>query len=191
MPRDTLTDRERKRLDRFEKMQQNRRGRSSPAVMPSKLARTAAFAPRKKNLVTDSNFKRVYEFRPHTVVEVSGRELGTQHRDALYALFKLRAKRTEEPNPLYNPNISAVGLKAPKPTLIYYHTITTWRDILKATGRSAHVNNLGTVLRTLGSFAQRYVKRHGLAQSFQAEFGDCPSMVRKNICSAPDPGRGR
>ena len=92
MPRDTLTDRERKRLDRFEKMQQNRRGRSSPAVMPSKLARTAAFAPRKKNLVTDSNFKRVYEFRPHTVVEVSGRELGTQHRDALYALFKLRAK---------------------------------------------------------------------------------------------------
>jgi hypothetical protein len=61
MPRDTLTDRERKRLDRFEKMQQNRRGRSSPAVMPSKLARTAAFAPRKKNLVTDSNFKRVYE----------------------------------------------------------------------------------------------------------------------------------
>jgi hypothetical protein len=148
MPRDTLTDRERKRLDRFEKMQQNRRGRSSPAVMPSKLARTAAFAPRKKNLVTDSNFKRVYEFRPHTVVEVSGRELGTQHRDALYALFKLRAKRTEEPNPLYNPNISAVGLKAPKPTLIYYHTITTWREILKATGRSAHVNNLGTVLRT-------------------------------------------
>ena len=148
MPRDTLTDRERKRLDRFEKMQQNRRGRSSPAVMPSKLARTAAFAPRKKNLVTDSDFKRVYEFRPHTVVEVSGRELGTQHRDALYALFKLRAKRTEEPNPLYNPNISAVGLKAPKPTLIYYHTITTWRDILKATGRSAHVNNLGTVLRT-------------------------------------------
>jgi len=66
----------------------------------------------------------------------------------LYALFKLRAKRTEEPNPLYNPNISQVGLKAPKPTLVYYHTITTWREILKASGRSAHVNNLGTVLRT-------------------------------------------
>src|SRR4051812_3165703 len=48
-----------------------------------------------------------------------------------------------------------------------------------------------TIWGSWGSFAQRYVKRHGLVQPFQAEFGGCPSMVRENTCSAPDPGRGR
>jgi hypothetical protein len=63
-----LSEVERKRLERFERSRANRRGRKAPAVMPSRLARTSAFAPRKKGLVTDSTFQRLYIVRPHTVV---------------------------------------------------------------------------------------------------------------------------
>jgi len=134
-----LTDAERRRLARFEASKANRRGRKAPAVMPSRLARTSAFAPRKKGLVTDSAFQRLYVVRPHTVVEVRGRELGSQHRDALYALFRLRAKRSEASQPLPR--------EPGAPALAYYHTEATWRDLLSATGRTPHVNNLGTLLR--------------------------------------------
>ena len=132
-----LSEAEQKRLVRFERSKANRRGRKAPAVMPSRLARTSAFAPRKKGLITDSAFQRLYVVRPHTVVEVRGRELGSQHRDALYALFRLRAKRTEAPDPQ----------RPDGPKLTYYNTEATWRDLLAATGRTAHVNNLGTMLR--------------------------------------------
>lgn len=132
-----LSEAERRRLERFERSKANRRGRKAPAVMPSRLARTSAFAPRKKGLITDSTFQRLYVVRPHTVVEVRGRELGSQHRDALYALFRLRAKRSEVPI-LREPGL---------PTLAYYNTEATWRELLSATGRTPHVNNLGTLLR--------------------------------------------
>ena len=132
-----LSEAEQKRLARFERSKANRRGRKAPAVMPSRLARTSAFAPRKKGLITDSAFQRLYVVRPHTIVEVRGRELGSQHRDALYALFRLRAKRSEAPDPQ----------RPGGPKLAYYNTETTWRDLLTATGRTAHVNNLGTMLR--------------------------------------------
>lgn len=130
-----LSEVEKRRLERFERSKANRRGRKAPAVMPSRLARTSAFAPRRKGLITDSTFQRLYIVRPHTVVEVRGRELGSQHRDALYALFRQRAKRTETPP---QPGARSLAL---------YHTETTWRDLLTATGRTAHVNNLGTLLR--------------------------------------------
>ena len=143
-----LSEAERKRLERFERMRQNRRGRRNPAIVPSKLARTSAFAPRKKGLVTDSSFVRVYAVKPHAVVEVRGRELGSQHRDALYALFRLRARRTEVTNPEYDPSIP-VTMTSPRPRLIYWHTEATWRQLLQATGRTCHVNNLATLLRVL------------------------------------------
>lgn len=175
--KDGLTEAERKRLERFEKMQKNRRGRSSPAVMPSKLARTSAFAPRKKGLVTDSTFQRVYVVRPHTVVEVRGRELGSQHRDALYALFRLRARRTDEPNPLWNPNIT--GPDAPKPRLVYYHTETTWREILRSTGRTTHVNNLGTVLRVFEEM------RTVTFRVFKGDFDQYEAAAKRGRLSGP------
>lgn len=143
-----LSEAERKRLERFERMKQNRRGRRNPAVVPSKLARTSAFAPRKKGLVTDSSFVRIYAVKPHAVVEVRGRELGSQHRDALYALFRLRARRTEVANPDYDPSIP-ISMASPRPRLIYWHTEATWRQLLQATGRTCHVNNLATLLRVL------------------------------------------
>jgi len=38
-----------------------------------------------------------------------------------------------------------------------------------------------------GAFAQRYVKRHELAQPFQADFEGLSGYVRGNIGSAPSP----
>ena len=127
---------EKRRLERFARSKANRRGRKAPVVMPSRLARTSAFAPRRKGLITDSAFQRLYVVRPHTVVEVRGRELGSQHRDALYALFRMRAQRSAAP---LQPGVPS--------GLALYHTETTWRELLTATGRTAHVNNLGTLLR--------------------------------------------
>jgi len=70
-------------------MQRNRRGRAHPANVPAKLTRTSAFAPKRRGLITDSSFRRVYLVPKQSVIEVSGRELGSQHRDAMYALFRV------------------------------------------------------------------------------------------------------
>lgn len=166
----TLSDAERRRLERFERSQANRRGRRAPAVMPSRLARTSAFAPRKKGLITDSAFQRLYVVRPHTVVEVRGRELGSQHRDALYCLFRMRARRIDGPPP---PPGSPPG----SPRLAYYHTEATWRDLLAATGRTAHVNNLGTLLRVfeeLRSVSFRFFQGDFAAYEAAAAHGRLP-----------------
>lgn len=142
-----LTDAERARLERFERTRGNRRGRKNPTVMPSRLARTSAFAPRRQKLSTEGDFQRVYVVKPHTVVLVSGRELGSQHRDALYAIFRVRARRISEINPHHKPGTPTDPITGPA-RLVYYLTETTWRDLLQATGRTAHVNNLGTLLRS-------------------------------------------
>jgi hypothetical protein len=142
-----LTDSERARLERFERARENRRGRKNPAVMPGRLARTSAFAPRRQKLSTDADFERVYVVKPHTVVQVSGRELGSQHRDALYAIFRVRARRISEPNPHHRAGTSSNPITGPA-RLVYYLTETTWRELLQATGRTPHVNNLGTLLRS-------------------------------------------
>lgn len=140
-----LTDAERERLARFKRTNENRRGRSRPSVLPSRLARTSAFAPRRQKLSVNADFDRVYVVRPHTVVQVSGRELGTQHRDALYAIFRVRARRTSEANSLYEPGSTSPVTANPR--VVYYVAETTWRELLSVTGRAQHVNNLGTMLR--------------------------------------------
>ena len=130
-----LSDAEQARLERLARTRRNVRGRRMPAVLPSKLARTSAFVPRRHGLLTDASFVRVYVVRPHAVVEVRGRELGTRHRDALVALFRLRARRFE--------TIAAGG----RIGAAVYRTDTTWREILTASGLTAHVNNLLVALR--------------------------------------------
>ena len=140
-----LSEAEEKRLRRFRRSMENRRGRSNPAIVPNKLARTSAFAPRRHNLSSDGSFESVYIVRPHTVVHVHGRELGSQHRDAIYAIFRCRARKVSEPNLAYVP-----GSKDPLtacPRIEYYYTQTTWRELLLTTGRTTHVNNLGSLLR--------------------------------------------
>jgi hypothetical protein len=140
-----LSETEEKRLRRFRRSTENRRGRTNPAIVPSKLARTSAFVPRRHGLSADGGFESVYVVRPHTVVHVHGRELGSQHRDAIYAIFRSRARKVSEPNIAY-----VLGSKDPLtafPRVDYYYAQTTWRDLLLTTGRTAHVNNLGSLLR--------------------------------------------
>lgn len=143
-----LTEEELARLERKKRSIQNRRGRKQPSVMPDRLARTAAFAPRRQGLITDSNFVRVYEVPGYSVVEVRGRELGSQHRDMIYALFRLPRTRITIPNPLYRPG----SLQMPSNS--FYETRTTWREILKVTGRTQHVNNLLSTLTVFQEIQQ-------------------------------------
>ena len=141
-----LSESEKARLQRFRRTLDNRRGRQNPAVLPGRLARTSAFAPRRHKLSTDVQFQRTYVVKPHTVIQVSGRELGSQHRDALYAIFRVRARRISEMNPHY---VAGTFDPITGPLrLVYYLTETTWRELLQATGRTPHVNNLGTLLRS-------------------------------------------
>jgi hypothetical protein len=146
--RTVLTETEKARLQRFERTRQNRRGRSKPAVVPADLARTSAFSPRRRGLVDDRNFQRVYVVPPFSVVEVTGRELGSQHRDALYALFRVRANRIEIASPTQEPNVRLDDLRITRFTKVIYETECTWRTLLRAMGRTEHVNNLGTLLKT-------------------------------------------
>jgi len=97
-----LSAAEKKRLERVG----NRRGRNRPSKVPARLARTSAFAPKRRGLITDSSFERLYIVRGHSVVRVSGRELGSQHRDALYAVFRLghESEMVKDPS-------AAVGLR--------------------------------------------------------------------------------
>jgi hypothetical protein len=140
-----LSPKEEKRLDRLRKTRENARGRKTPATVPIRLTRTSAFAPRNRDLITDSNFRRRYVVPHHSVIEVSGRELGTQHRDALYALFRLPRTKFRRRNPDVPSNVTITG----KPSHIdCYEVNTTWRHLLEVQGRQHHVNNLLTLIRT-------------------------------------------
>ena len=143
-----LTPEEQQRLARRERTLKHRRGRRNPAVMPDRLARTSAFVPRRSNLNTDSNFTRVYEVPGYSVVEVRGRELGSQHRDAIYALFRLKREKVSIPNPDYRPGT----FKSPVRT--YYETRTTWRELIRVMNRTEHVNNLLSLKDTFQEIQQ-------------------------------------
>lgn len=132
-----LTPEEQKRLERRrQRTLENQRGRKNPSRLPAKLARTSAFAPRRQGLITDSNFVRMYEVPGYSVVEVRGRELGSQHRDAIYAVFRLKGEKIKVDNPNYRPRTFTL------PFELFYETRTTWRELLKAMGRTQHVNNV-------------------------------------------------
>ena len=149
-----LTPEEQQRLARRERTLKNRRGRRNPAVMPDRLARTSAFVPRKVNLSTDSNFTRVYEVPGYSVVEVRGRELGSQHRDAIYALFRLKRDKVSMPNPDYRPGTFI------SPMRTYYETRTSWRELIRVMGRTEHVNNLLSLVHVFQEIQQVSVLIH-------------------------------
>lgn len=153
-PTRPFTPEEEQRLARKERTLKNRRGRRNPSTMPQHLARTSAFVPRKKDLITDSNFVRVYEVPGYSVVEVKGRELGSQHRDAIYALFRLPREKVKIDNPAYRS-----GAFLP-PILWYYQTRTTWRTLIKAMGRTEHVNNLLSLVHVFQEIQQVSVLIH-------------------------------
>lgn len=131
-----LTEAEVKRLERFARGKKNRRGRKWPSSIPARLARTAAFAPKRRGLITDSGFVRLYVVPGHSAVKVSGRELGSQHRDAIYAVFRL---------PRETVTIEGVSKNPFLRFRVEHQTVTTWRELLEAMGRKAHVNNAMTL----------------------------------------------
>jgi hypothetical protein len=143
-----LTEEQLKLLERVERSKQNRRSRRKPAVMPDRLARTSAFTPRRQGLITDSDFVRIYEVPGYSVIEVRGRELGSQHRDAIYGLFRLPREKISVPNPEYRQGALAT------PSVVFYETRTTWRQLLRAMGRIEHVNNLLTLMHVLSEVRQ-------------------------------------
>ncbi|PHS69448.1 MAG: hypothetical protein COB22_08775 [Cycloclasticus sp.] len=146
VPKRRLTPREEARLQRAKRSHENKRGRKKPAKLPSQLSRTAAFAPKRQGLITDSNFSRTYTVSGPggSVINVEGRELGSQHRDALYALFRFKAVRVVATNPHYDP-MGRHTLNNPR-QIVHYEVMTSWRDILIATDKTQHANNLLTAL---------------------------------------------
>lgn len=149
-----MTPAELKRIERKQRTLQNMRGRKNPSVVPDRLARTSAFAPRRQGLITDSNFSQVYEVPGYSVVEVKGRELGSQHRDAIYALFRIRPVKVTIDNPDYRPRTFI------PPMLSYYETTTTWRALLKAMGKVQHVNTLLNLMTIFQEIQQVSVIMH-------------------------------
>lgn len=125
-----LSDAEKKRLERVG----SRRGRNNPSKVPARLVRTSAFAPKRRGLITDSSFERLYVVRGQSVVRVSGRELGSQHRDALYAVFRLGHKMEG-----IQDASAAVGYRR------VMKVETTWRELLKCMGLTQHVNNIAAL----------------------------------------------
>src|SRR3954469_5446085 len=140
-----LSDAEIRRLERLERTRANKRGRKNPAAVPARLARTSAFAPKRRNLITDSKFRRTYIVPGHSYIEVAGRELGSQHRDALYAVFRLKPRRVQLPNPDFNARLPEYHPGNGR-TLAIYETQTTWRELVRTLGLSEHPNNLLTLL---------------------------------------------
>lgn len=119
-----------------------RRGRRNPAKVPARLTRTAAFAPKRQGLITDSKFKRLYIVPGHSVIQVSGRELGSQHRDALYAVFRLDRKETFIVDPESTWRRRGFASSA------------SWRELLRLMGVSEHTNNVATLVFTFEEIKQ-------------------------------------
>ncbi len=135
----SLSEVEVKRLQRFERGRQNRRQRRCPATIPARLARTAAFAPKRRGLITDSGFERLYVVPGHSAVKVAGRELGSQHRDAIYAVFRLPRETVRLEGNSKSPWLNF---------RTEHQTMTTWRELLDIMGRKHHPNNLMTLRET-------------------------------------------
>ncbi len=140
-----LSEADKKRLDRVGK----RRGRNKPSKVPARLVRTSAFAPKTRGLITDSAFERLYIVPGHSVVRVSGRELGSQHRDALYAVFRMPHKEAT-----VKDGRGPVGYSREM------YVDTTWRHMLLAMGNQPHANNVATLKYVLEEIKKVVVTVH-------------------------------
>jgi hypothetical protein len=176
-PPQNLTPEERKRYERLQRTRRNFRGRVNPATMPDRLTRTSAFAPRRGGLVTDSNFTRVYEVPGYSVVEVRGRELGSQHRDALVAAFRLPREKMVMPNPDYRPGTLTVA------GLVHYQAVTTWREILMKMGRTQHINNMITLAGVLQEIQQVVILVHEGRSMAQIEADQKKNRTRSMLAN--------
>lgn len=132
-------------IARIERIKKRRKGRQNPAKVPARLTRTSAFAAKRRGLITDSTFEKLYLVPGHSVVRVKGRELGTQHRDAIYAIFRLPSERVT------SKREGQTGFAA---YMTMYEVRTTWRDILQAMRLTFHANNITELHFTLEEIKQ-------------------------------------
>ncbi|WP_298954334.1 hypothetical protein [uncultured Methylobacterium sp.] len=147
-----LTEAEKKRLARDERTRRNRRGRTNPSAVPARLTRTSAFSPRRFGLV-DRAIERIFHVPGHSVVVVKGGELGSQHRDMIYALFRMKNKITSYRT--RNPDAPSNGTTDGVPSHIdVVESIVSWRDLLRTMGKTEHVNNLLTAKNVMEDLRQ-------------------------------------
>ena len=133
-----LSPKQKLRIERLK----NRKGRKKPAKVPARLTRTSAFAPKRRGLITDSSFRRIYVVPNHSIVQVVGRELGSQHRDALYALLRLPSKSVK---------VMSEGF------LGYSYLLevrTTWRELVRCLNLTEHANNVANLVLTFEELMQ-------------------------------------
>lgn len=148
-----LSEAEKKRIARDERTRRNRRGRTNPSAVPAKLTRTSAFAPRRVGLQINQSIERIFHVPGHSLIVVKGGELGTQHRDMIYALFRLKDKITFYK--MRNPKAPLNGTTDGVPSHIeIVESVVSWRDLLKTTGRTQHVNNLMTAKNVMEDLRQ-------------------------------------
>ncbi|MGU3560629.1 hypothetical protein [Methylobacterium radiotolerans] len=142
-----LTEAEEKRLARDKRTRLNRRGRKDPSAVPARLTRTSAFAPRRFGTV-DADIERIFHVPGHSVVLVKGGELGSVHRDMIYALFRLKSKisNTRVRNPLAPSNGTTDGIPS---TIEVIESVISWRDLLLTMGKTQHVNNVMTMVNVM------------------------------------------
>ena len=131
---------------REQRSAQNRRGRKNPSKVPAKLTRTSAFLPQSTNLITDSDFEKVYIVPGHSILRISGRELGVQHRDALYTLFRVT------PSTAIPPEFKDLVAQAVRENEVYLCAQASWRELLELSDVSPHVNNIRTLKNLLQDF---------------------------------------
>jgi len=103
------------------------RSRKKPASVPNKLSRISIFSPKNRDLCL-TNKERIYPIDKHSVLRIIGRELGSKHRDLLYAFFCLKPEMFTE-----------LGQT-------YCLTKTTWRELLTLMKVSFHKNNIRSML---------------------------------------------
>ena len=139
-------------LTRSERSTKNKRGRVNPSKVPAKLTRTSAFLPQSNNLNTDRNFEKVYVVPGYSVLRISGGELGYQHRDALYTLFRLTPSLNipEE----YRRQLTG----ALRHNEVYLCAQSTWRELLDLSGVSPHVNTILTLKKLLQDFQHTLIE---------------------------------
>jgi len=104
--------------------------------------------PQSTNLNTDSDFEKVYIVPGYSILKIKGRELGYQHRDALYTLFRVPPSKAIPPEYL-----NSIG-KAFIQNEIYLCAQTTWRELLELSDVTPHVNNIRTLKNLLQDFQQ-------------------------------------
>jgi hypothetical protein len=175
-----LSEAEKKRLARDERTRRNRRGRTNPSAVPARLTRTSAFSPRRFGLV-DRSTERTFHVPGHSVVVVKGGELGSQHRDMIYALFRLRNKIASFR--MRNPDAPLNGTTDGIPSHIdVVESVVSWRDLLRTMGKTEHVNNLLTAKNVMEDLRQIIMTIYD---------GDPDEVMRRLQSGRLPPGKGQ